>query len=220
MFFYVPGMSILAIYVLAAVLPAVFLMRYVYRKDTVEKEPPALLASLALMGVFAALAAMVLERIGGSILNRLVSPSSRWYVILLAFLVVGAAEEGCKLFFLKRRSWWDPNFNYRFDGVVYAVFVSLGFAAFENVLYVFRYGLSVVLPRALLQKLPRGAVIIDLASLPGGTDFAAAEALGLHAEHALALPGRCAPQTAGALIAQTVLTILEERGEYAERSTP
>ena len=77
-----------------------------------------------------------------------------------------------------------------------------------------------MLPRTLLQKLPGGALIIDLASLPGGTDFAAAEELGLHAEHALALPGRCAPQTAGALIAQTVLTILEERGEYAERSTP
>ena len=77
-----------------------------------------------------------------------------------------------------------------------------------------------VLPRALLQKLPGGALIIDLASLPGGIDFAAAEELGLHAEHALALPGRCAPQTAGALIAQTVLKILEERGEYAERSTP
>ena len=75
-----------------------------------------------------------------------------------------------------------------------------------------------VLPRALLQKLPAGALIIDLASLPGGTDFAAAEELGLHAEHALALPGRCAPQTAGALIAQTVLTILEERGDRAERS--
>ena len=58
-----------------------------------------------------------------------------------------------------------------------------------------------------------------MASLPGGTDFAAAEALGLHAEHALALPGRCAPQTAGALIAQTVLAILEERGDE-ERSTP
>ena len=150
MFFYVPWMGILTVYVLAAVLPAVFLMRYVYQKDTTEKEPPALLASLVLMGVFAALAAMVLERIGEGILSRLVSQSSRWYVILLAFLVVGAAEEGCKLFFLRRRSWWDPNFNYRFDGVVYAVFVSLGFAAFENILYVFRYGLSVVLPRALL----------------------------------------------------------------------
>lgn len=150
MFFYVPWMGILTVYVLAAVLPAVFLMRYVYQKDTTEKEPPALLASLVLMGVFAALAAMVLERIGEGILSRLVSQSSRWYVILLAFLVVGAAEEGCKLFFLRRRSWWDPNFNYRFDGVVYAVFVSLGFAAFENILYVFRYGLSVVLPRAIL----------------------------------------------------------------------
>ena len=75
-----------------------------------------------------------------------------------------------------------------------------------------------VLPRALLQQLPGGALIIDLASLPGGTDFAAAEELGLHAEHALALPGRCAPQTAGALIAQTVLAILEER-DPDERST-
>ena len=77
-----------------------------------------------------------------------------------------------------------------------------------------------VLPRTLLQRLPAGALIIDLASLPGGTDFAAAEELGLHAEHALALPGRCAPQTAGALIAQTVLAILEEREEQEERSKP
>ena len=36
-----------------------------------------------------------------------------------------------------------------------------------------------VLPRALLEQLPRGALVIDLASLPGGTDFAAAEELGI-----------------------------------------
>ena len=77
-----------------------------------------------------------------------------------------------------------------------------------------------VLPRALLQQLPGGALIIDLASLPGGTDFAAAEELGLHAEHALALPGRCAPQTAGALIAQTVLAILEERDPDEKSTAP
>ena len=70
-----------------------------------------------------------------------------------------------------------------------------------------------VLPRKMLEKLPRGALVTDLASLPGGTDFDAAEALGIRAEHALALPGKCAPDTAGALIAQTVLTILQERGD-------
>ncbi len=72
---------------------------------------------------------------------------------------------------------------------------------------------ALVLPRTLLEKLPPGALIVDLASLPGGTDFAAAAELGLRAEQALALPGKCAPRTAGALIAQTVLTILEERGD-------
>lgn len=74
---------------------------------------------------------------------------------------------------------------------------------------------AMVLPQAMLEKLPPDALVIDLASAPGGTDFAAAAALGVRAEHALALPGRCAPQTAGTLIAQTVLAILEEKGEPA-----
>lgn len=56
-----------------------------------------------------------------------------------------------------------------------------------------------VLPRALLQQLPGGALIIDLASLPGGTDFAAAEELGLHAEHALVSAGPlCTADSRGA----------------------
>lgn len=70
-----------------------------------------------------------------------------------------------------------------------------------------------VLGRAELACLPAGALVIDLASMPGGTDFAAAKALDIRAEHALSLPARCAPQTAGELVADTVLNILEERGE-------
>lgn len=148
--FMMPALYILAVYVLAAVLPAVLLMRYIYRQDRVEKEPPGLLAGLILMGILAALASIVLETVGEALLSALVAPYSPWYTILLAFLVVAAVEEGTKFFFLKRRTWRDPNFNYRFDGVVYAVFVSLGFAAFENVKYVVSCGLSVALPRALL----------------------------------------------------------------------
>lgn len=74
---------------------------------------------------------------------------------------------------------------------------------------------AMVLPRTLLEKLPPEALVIDLASRPGGVDFAAASRLGIRAEHALALPGKCAPRTAGTLIAQTVLTMLEERGALA-----
>lgn len=150
MIFFSPIMSILGIYVLAAVLPAFFLLRYIYKMDTVEKEPGYLLWALLLAGVWAALASIVLESVGSAVLNSTFSSDDPYYHIIFAFVVVAAVEEGAKLFFLKRRSWRDPNFNYMFDGIVYSVFVSLGFAAFENIKYVFSYGLSVALPRALL----------------------------------------------------------------------
>ena len=155
MFFFAPIVTLplfylAAIYILAAVLPAFFLMRYVYKQDTIEKEPPHLLGSLVIMGVLAALASIVLEWIGQTILDVTVDENDPRYLYMLAFLVVAVIEEGTKFFFLYRRTWNDPNFNYRFDGIVYAVFVSLGFAAFENVKYVFSYGLSVALPRAIL----------------------------------------------------------------------
>lgn len=155
MFFFAPLITaplyyLMIIYVLAAVIPAILLMRYVYKQDHIEKEPPGLLWSLVIRGVLSALVSIVLELLGESILNSLVSPSNPKYVILLAFLVVAAVEEGTKFFFLYKRTWRDPNFNYRFDAIIYAVFVSLGFAAFENVKYVLNYGLSVALPRAIL----------------------------------------------------------------------
>lgn len=159
MFFMLPMFYLIAIYILAAVLPAIFLMRYIYRQDKVEKEPSGLLFSLVFMGVAAALASIVLETVGQRILNSLLDESNPAYTILFAFLVVAVVEEGTKFFFLKRRTWRDYNFNFRFDGIVYAVFVSLGFAAFENIRYVLGYGLTVAVPRAIL-------------SIPGHMGFA------------------------------------------------
>ncbi len=154
MFFFIPmpimpWNHILIIYILAATIPAFFLMRYVYRHDTIEKEPPRLVWSLILSGVLAALCSIVLEGIGSWVLKRTVVQSSPYYVIILAFLVVAAIEEGTKFFFLYRRVWRDYNFSHLYDGIVYSAAVSLGFAAFENIKYVFSYGLQVVLPRAI-----------------------------------------------------------------------
>ncbi len=152
MFFSFPIPSLLPslVYLLAALLPACFLLRWVYKHDTIEKEPAKLLLALLVMGCLAALCSGVLEALGQYLLDVFIDSQSPIYVILLAFLVVAVVEEGTKLFFLKLCSWKHPAFNYRFDGVVYAVFVSLGFAALENVQYVVNYGLSVALPRALL----------------------------------------------------------------------
>lgn len=71
-----------------------------------------------------------------------------------------------------------------------------------------------VLTEPVLAALQPGSLIVDLASKPGGTDFAAAQRLGCKAIHALSLPAACAPDTAGEAVARTVLTILREREEH------
>lgn len=59
-----------------------------------------------------------------------------------------------------------------------------------------------ILDRVMLEKVARDAVIVDLASIPGGTDFEYAQMLGIKAFLAPGLPGIVAPKTAGRILAQ------------------
>jgi len=63
---------------------------------------------------------------------------------------------------------------------------------------------SLVLPADLIKKLKKDAVIIDLASNPGGVDFEAAKSYGIQAVLAPGLPGKVAPKTAGKLLAKVL----------------
>ena len=121
MLFLSPINYLIILYFIAALLPTFFLMKYIYKQDTIEKEPPGLLWSLALKGVLAALASIILEMLGKSVLNWLVDPDNPKYVVLLAFLVVAVVEEGTKFFFLYRQTWNEFNFNYLHIGLIYAI---------------------------------------------------------------------------------------------------
>lgn len=140
------------VYLAAAVGPAALLMWVVYKHDKKDKEPAYLLRKLLLGGLFAAVIAIVLETIGENLMYLTMGnlPLSTAQFGLINAVMVGFAEEFAKFRYLKKYTWNDPNFNYRYDAVLYSVFVSLGFAAVENILYIFMYGLTVALPRALL----------------------------------------------------------------------
>ncbi len=140
----------LLILVIAAITPAVFIIYKIAKADQIEKEPKDLLFRLFFFGVLSTLPAVLLEDLGSSFLAIFFTNETVLYNILLAFLVVGAAEEGSKYFFLHYKTWRNPNFNYRFDAVVYSVCISLGFAAFENILYLLRGGLSLAFSRGIL----------------------------------------------------------------------
>ena len=66
--------------------------------------------------------------------------------------------------------------------------------------------------REELEDLKPGCLVIDLASAPGGVDFAAAEELGVKAIQALSLPGKVAPVTAALAIKAAIYNILTELG--------
>ena len=134
---------------LAALVPAAFLMVQVYRLDRIEKEPAGLLLKLALFGALSGLAAGAIEgaltrvldvTLGGSMLR----------LMLENFLAVALVEEACKRWVVLKFAWRHPAFDYRFDAVVYCVFSALWFAALENILYVAEYGFAVAVSRALL----------------------------------------------------------------------
>jgi RsiW-degrading membrane proteinase PrsW (M82 family) len=138
---------------IAAVLPGLFIMYYVYKKDWVEKEPIGLIIKLLVFGAIAVVPAVLLELLGSFIVyGGIDEPSlvTRTQVFLDNFVVVAVSEELCKFLFLKKITWKHPAFDYRFDAIVYSVSVSMGFAILENIMYVFEHGLSIALTRALI----------------------------------------------------------------------
>ena len=137
------------ILIAAAIAPAIFLFCYVYKKDTLEKEPIGLLVKLALWGIISTALASISETVGIAVLPYVSSAGSKLYNILLYFIVVALSEEGFKYLLLKWKTWRSTDFNCQFDGVVYAVFVSLGFALWENISYCVSYGFSTAVARAL-----------------------------------------------------------------------
>lgn len=133
----------------AAVIPAIILLVKVYRADRLEKEPVALIVSLVGFGIMATLVALVCEQLGERILTSFFPEGSMGYNIIMYFGIVAFSEEGAKYLLLKRRTWYSPEFNCQFDGVVYGVSVSLGFALWENLGYTAMYGMSTALLRAV-----------------------------------------------------------------------
>lgn len=151
MFYFVlqPLLSYNFILIAAAVIPAVVLMVKVARSDKLERESPRMLGSLAIMGVLSALLALLLERVFSLLLDVTIPAESVAYNVILYFVIVAGAEEGAKYLLLRLRTWRSREYRCQFDGVVFAVFVSLGFALWENISYVTHYGFSTALVRAV-----------------------------------------------------------------------
>lgn len=136
----------------AAVLPAVFLGLYIWRKDP-HPEPFRWVWRAFLAGMLICIPVALVEQYIHALLFGAGEPTTLFGSTTMAFFVAAAPEEGAKLLALWLLLRRNPQFDENFDGIVYAVFVSLGFATVENIGYVVMSGeawMATAIMRALL----------------------------------------------------------------------
>ena len=132
-----------------AVIPGIVLLVYIWKKDSVEREPVGLLIKLFLWGAATVFSALILELAGGWILGLFLPANSIIYVAIENFLIVALSEEAGKYLVFKYKAWNNREFDHTFDAIVYAVAISLGFATLENIGYLIGSTLDVAISRAL-----------------------------------------------------------------------
>lgn len=136
----------------AALLPAIVLAFYIWYKDPIA-EPVQWLIRAFCFGVAICVPVAYLESFVSHLIFGAGAPTTLFGTTVKAFLVAAVPEEGAKLLALFLILYKNPWFDEHFDGIVYAVFIGLGFAAFENVAYVISAGdkwVTVAAMRALL----------------------------------------------------------------------
>lgn len=136
------------ILIIAAILPSIILLLKIYKNDRLEKENPRLIFILIFSGIFSTIIATILEQLGSYVLPLFITENTKLYNIIFYYIVVAFSEETSKYILLRRKTWNNIEFNCKYDAIVYAVSVSMGFALWENILYVFRFGLSAAFTRA------------------------------------------------------------------------
>ena len=123
------------IYILIlAILPVSIFVGWIYFKDRYEKEPPLKLIEYFLLGILVSILAIVLE-LYFSKLNIFSGIAEALYI---SFFVAAFTEEGLKSIILIPILLKDKDFNEKLDGIIYSIFLSLGFATIENIIYLMR----------------------------------------------------------------------------------
>lgn len=125
--------------------PVIIILVYIYFRDKYEREPIGLLIKALLAGAMTVIPVLLV--------NSYVEPFKANFtgyaeVAYVAFIVAGFVEELFKFLALFLIIWNNREFNERFDGILYAVFISLGFAWVENIMYVYNYGHTTAYMRA------------------------------------------------------------------------
>jgi len=133
-----------------ALAPAIAIIFYIYSKDKYEREPFKNLLISFLLGVLSTVPAIIIQLAFEPQLLAFFHEKSILYYGLYAFAVVGFGEELSKFAMLRLYAYRKKAFNEPFDGIIYSVMISMGFATLENIGYVMEGGVFTGILRMFL----------------------------------------------------------------------
>jgi protease PrsW len=132
--------------ILLAIAPVIIIALYFYLRDKYEKEPIRFLIIALIAGCVIVIPIIYLE----NFLTRIEPTySADFHAFYTSFVVAAFSEEIFKYLAFILLIWNNKNFNEKFDGIIYAVFIGLGFAMVENIMYVTNHGAEVGYLRAI-----------------------------------------------------------------------
>ncbi|OQP59947.1 hypothetical protein A3860_35485 [Niastella vici] len=143
-----------------AIAPGAAITVYIYSRDKYDREPLKPLLISFLLGMAATVPAIFIQNKLKPVVYGLFPGGNLWYYILLSFIVVAASEEGCKFIMLRLYAYRHKAFNEPFDGIIYSVMVSMGFATLENIGYVLSSGFTTGIIRMFLSVPSHGAFAV------------------------------------------------------------
>lgn len=127
----------------AAVAPGIAILSYFYLRDSLEPEPISMVIRSFIFGVLLVIPIMVIQYVMQNEWN--------WRDGIVAEIFQSAVvEEFFKWMVIYFTAYKHVEFDEPYDGIVYAVAVSLGFATLENLFYLILNGLDIAFWRALL----------------------------------------------------------------------
>ncbi len=144
---------------LLALVPALILLNYFYRRDP-RPEPRRVVLKAFLLGIGSTIPAIIIELFLGRMTPAGLSPLM--ILAFRAFIVAGLVEESCKLFMVKKYIYPHPEFDEVTDGIIYTMAAGLGFAFLENIIY------SMNSYHAMSILIMRGVTAVPLHGLTSG----------------------------------------------------
>lgn len=166
-------------YIALAVAPGLAICLFIFYKDSYNREPKVNLIVSFILGCLAIIPAIWFERtffytVDGTITG----------VAIFSYGIVAFSEEMGKFLGLRLYSYNQKSFDEPFDGIVYSILVSMGFATIENVMYVLNSaaigrGLEVGLQRMFLSVPAHATFAVVMGYFVGKAKFNSKYSLGL-----------------------------------------